>query len=240
VPTFHNDPVVGNTNNANQVGVSGESASFNGVRGVTHAAYHGAVVGVSENHTQRAGPGVFGQSDGTGVWGQSKTWMGVYGKTESTTGGAGVMGEGDPGPGVIGKSTKWIGVYGETAGIENGPAGVWGEHKGAGTGIKAVSKDGTGLAAYSTSAEAVHAETHSPNMAAIAAYNSAANANGVAVYANSNAGEAVHAETHSSGTAAIAAYNLAPNATGAAVFARKDLKSSLRRTLVDKNALKFD
>jgi hypothetical protein len=138
------------------------------------------VVGVSENHTPQAGPGVFGQSDATGVWGTSKTWMGVYGHSESTTGGAGVMGEAI-GPGVIGKSQTWIGVYGETAGIENGPAGVWGEHKGAGIGVKAVSKDGLGLAAYSTSNEAIHAETSS-NIAAIAAYNINAAGTGFALY----------------------------------------------------------
>ena len=187
MPTYQNDPIVSRTNTETpegfNFGVYGESTLFNGVRGVTYAPGHGAVVGVSENHTPQAGPGVFGQSDGTGVWGTSKTWMGVYGNSESTTGGAGVMGEGDPGPGVIGKSTKWIGVYGETAGIENGPAGVWGEHKGAGIGVKAVSKDGVGLTAYSTSNEAIHAETKSPMTAAIAAYNLNPNGTGAAIFA---------------------------------------------------------
>jgi Histidine kinase-, DNA gyrase B-, and HSP90-like ATPase len=84
-----------------------------GVRGVTYTSGHEAVVGVSENHTPQAGSGVFGQSDGTDVWGTSKTWMGVYGNSESTTGGAGVMGEAVE-PGVIGKSQTWMGVYGET------------------------------------------------------------------------------------------------------------------------------
>lgn len=187
MPTYQNDPIVSRTNTETsegfKFGVYGESTLFNGVRGVTYAPGHGAVVGVSENHTPQAGPGVFGQSDGTGVWGTSKTWMGVYGNSESTTGGAGVMGEGDPGPGVIGKSTKWVGVYGETAGIENGPAGVWGEHKGAGIGVKAVSKDGVGLAAYSTGNEAIHAETKSPMTAAIAAYNLNPNGTGAAIFA---------------------------------------------------------
>ncbi len=93
------------------------------------------------------------------------------------------MGEGDPGPGVIGKSTKWVGVYGETAGIENGPAGVWGEHKGAGIGVKAVSKDGQGLVAFSASNEAIHAETNSPWSAAIAAYNLDPDGTGAAIFA---------------------------------------------------------
>jgi hypothetical protein len=187
MPSYQNDPIVSRVNAPTgadgDMGVYGESTLFNGVRGITYAPGHGAVVGVSENHTSQAGPGVFGESDGTGVWGHSRTWMGVYGRTESSTGGAGVMGDGDPGPGVVGVSTTWIGVYGETAGVVNGPAGVWGEHKGVGIGVKAVSKDGIGLAAYSTTSEAIHAETHSPGTASIAAYNLAPNGTGAAVYA---------------------------------------------------------
>jgi hypothetical protein len=186
----------GQATKPNEIGVFGESTQFEGVRGVSHAPYHGGVVGVNDNNNadpkNPAGPGVYGTSKGTGVWGNGETWMGVYGKSTSTVGGAGVMGEGDPGPGVIGKSTKWVGVYGETAGIENGPAGVWGEHKGAGIGMKAVSKDGAGLAAYSTSNEAVHAETQSPGTAAIAAYNLNPNGTGAAIFAK-KAGAKGHA-----------------------------------------------
>lgn len=160
--------------------------------------------------------GVLAQADTVGVRAFGKDWIGVYGETQSTVGGAGVWGEHksngsgvvgksssgagvfgesttgpgvlgkSEGPGVIGMSTKWAGVYGETACIEGGPAGVWGEHKGAGTGVRAVSKDGVGLVAYSTSNEAIHAETKSP------------------------------------GTAAIAAYNINPSGTGAAIFAKKE------------------
>ena len=139
------------------------------------------VRGQSTNDTNAAGPGVHGTSKANGVLGESTTWHGVGGLSQSTTGGAGVFGGGDPGPGVIGQSTKWIGVYGETAGIENGPAGVWGEHKGAGVGVKAVSKDGVGLAAYSTSNEAIHAETKS-TIAAIAAYNLNSEGAGFAIF----------------------------------------------------------
>lgn len=139
--------LVGDSNKPNVPGVLGTGTQFEGVRGISHAANHGAVVGVNDNQSDSAGPGIFGQSKGNGVWGESETWMGVFGNSKSTTGGAGVMGQGDPGPGVIGTSTKWIGVYGETAGIENGPAGVWGEHKGAGVGVKAISRDGIGLIA---------------------------------------------------------------------------------------------
>lgn len=135
--------ITGTAEGGNTLGVLGKGDA-SGVRG-EGKGWHG-VVGISEG-----GFGVYGTNTtgGTGVVGESKGWMGVYGKSESTTGGAGVMGEGDPAPGVIGKSTKWIGVYGETAGLENGPAGVWGEHKGAGIGVKAVSKDGIGLLAFS-------------------------------------------------------------------------------------------
>jgi hypothetical protein len=125
------------------VGVQGRGKAWHGVEGISDSTIGG--FGVYGAHT----------AGGTGVVGESKTWMGVYGKSESTTGGAGVMGEGDPAPGVIGKSTKWIGVYGETAGIENGPAGVWGEHKGAGIGVKAISNTGVGLVALSNGKAAV-------------------------------------------------------------------------------------
>lgn len=140
-----------------------------------------AISGISDNKSNEAGPGVYGESLATGVWGNSKTWMGVFGESKSTTGGAGVMGQGNPGPGVIGTSTEWIGVYGETAGMKNGPAGVWGEHKGAGIGVKAVSKDGAGLVAHSITNEAIHAETHSPKAAAVAAYNLNSNNEGFAI-----------------------------------------------------------
>lgn len=74
---------------------------------------------------------------GTGVAGESSSWMGVYGKTDSTTGGAGVMGEGvTGGSGVVGKSATWHGVYGETKGEgSSGAAAVVGENKSNGTGV---------------------------------------------------------------------------------------------------------
>jgi hypothetical protein len=125
--------------------------------------------------------GVKGEGDkGTGVWGTSKQWMGVYGYSESTEHGAGVMGEAI-GSGVIGKSKTWMGVYGESESTTGG-AGVFGEHKGSGIGVRAVSKDGVGLAAYSTTNEAIHAETNS-NIAAIAAYNLNLAGTGFAVFA---------------------------------------------------------
>jgi hypothetical protein len=125
------------------VGVMGESAQSEGVRGISHAPTHGGVVGINDNQTDGAGPGVYGASRGTGVWGASQTWMGVYGNSQSQTGGAGVMGEGT-GPGVIGKSQTGHGVYGETASTAGG-AGVWGEHKGKGVGVFGGSSGGIGV-----------------------------------------------------------------------------------------------
>ncbi|GAB3017786.1 hypothetical protein [Spirosoma pulveris] len=117
--------------------VTAESNLFEAIRGVSHAGdAHGAVVGINDNQTPTAGPGVYGQSSGTGVWGESQTWMGVYGHSRSTTGGAGVMGENESGAGVIGKSKKWVGLFGETFGTENGPAGVWADGHEGGSGVK--------------------------------------------------------------------------------------------------------
>jgi hypothetical protein len=68
--------------------------------------------------------------------------------------------------------------YDDTAGI-----GVCGEHRGGGIGVKAISRSGMGVAAYSDSYEAVHAETQSLNVAAIAAYNLNPRGGGAAVFA---------------------------------------------------------
>jgi len=193
MPTYSDDPVICRTHNSNPEfagGVYGESKLFNGVRGVTYAPGHGAVVGISENHTNQAGPGVFGQSDAAGVWGLSKTWHGVAGFSESTTGGFGVYGEA-VGSGVVGVSKSWHGVYGESPSTTGG-AGVWGEHKGGGTGVVGKSAGGVGVWGTSDAHEGVHAETHSSVTAAIAAYNLNSLGTGAAIYAKKE-GTAGHA-----------------------------------------------
>jgi hypothetical protein len=89
---------------------------------------------------------VFGQSDGTGVWGASKTWIGVYGATESTTGGAGVVGESTTGAGVKGichgSNGAVIGVNDSpgTAGPGTGGNGGWFESA-QGEGVRGWSKN---------------------------------------------------------------------------------------------------
>jgi hypothetical protein len=175
MPSYTNDPVVSKTTKPHpgfSGGVYGESSEFNGVRGVSSAAFHGAVAGIQENPTDQAGPGVFGQSKGTGVWGESQTWMGVYGKSSSTTGGAGVMGEA-VGAGVLGKSSTWHGVYGETVSTTPGASGVMGEAHGPGSGLVGKSEGGEGM----------HAETQSVGAPAVAAYNLNPRGTGAAVYA---------------------------------------------------------
>jgi hypothetical protein len=98
-----------------------------------------AVLGVNDDTSDQAGQGVKGTSRGTAVWGESTTWMGVYGFSHSTTGGAGVMGESNTGAGIVARSNAPFaagieaenvnttdeagpGVRGKSAG-----AGVWGE-----------------------------------------------------------------------------------------------------------------
>jgi len=163
--------ITGTATGAGSLGISGKGDG-SGVRG-EGKTWHG-VVGISQG-----GFGVYGSAQGSGVVGESKTWIGVYGKSESTTGGAGVMGEAI-GPGVVGKSQTWHGTYGETSSTTGG-AGVWGEHKGGGIGVVGKSVSGAGVWAESASSEAVHAVTHSPNQAAVAAFN-ANPGNGFALY----------------------------------------------------------
>ena len=115
-------------------GVEGESPLAEGVAGLSHAEGHAGVMGVNDNATNAAGVGVHGKSAATGVFGESTTWHGVFGSSQSTTGGAGVGGDGQVG--VTGVGRTWIGVYGETHGTENGPAGLWGDGLQGGSGVK--------------------------------------------------------------------------------------------------------
>jgi hypothetical protein len=65
----------------------------------------------------------------------------------------------------------------------NAGVGVCGEHRGGGVGVKAISRGGMAVAAYSTDWEAIHAETHAPQVAAIAAYNRNPRGTGAALFA---------------------------------------------------------
>jgi hypothetical protein len=114
MPTFQDDPVQSKTSST--------------------AA---AMTAENTNTTPQAGVGVHAKSAAAGVLGESTTWHGVAGITQSKTGGAGVFGAGDTGgPGVIGTSKTWVGVFGETFGSQNGPAGVWADGHHGGSGVK--------------------------------------------------------------------------------------------------------
>jgi hypothetical protein len=114
MPIFRNDPVQSTTDSTSP-----------------------AVIAENTNTTPQAGVGVHAKSAAAGVIGESTTWHGVAGITQSKTGGAGVFGAGDTGgPGVIGTSKTWIGVFGETFGTLNGPAGVWADGHQGGSGVK--------------------------------------------------------------------------------------------------------
>ena len=160
-------------------GVVGKSKTWHAVAGFSESTTGGiavygeavgtgpGVVGVSKNWV-----GVYGETAGiengpAGVWGEHKgAGVGVKavskdgkGLVAFSTGGFGVFAESDKSAGVVGMSKNWVGVYGETAGIEGGPAGVWGEHKGAGDGVKAVSNVGHGIVAFTTNGPAaIHAQ----------------------------------------------------------------------------------
>jgi hypothetical protein len=84
-------------------GVAGISNKFNAVRGISHASGHGAVVGIND-HTGAAGPGVYGESKATGVFG-------------SSTQGAGVQGRGPTGGFFEGGSTAGV----HAVNLRNGP-----------------------------------------------------------------------------------------------------------------------
>lgn len=93
---------------------------------------------------------VVSSDDGTAVWGKSSTWVGVFGESQSTTGGHGVLGQA-LGTGVAGVSKTWVGVYGESSGSANGPAAIWGDGKDGAFGVKghARAQGAAGVAGYS-------------------------------------------------------------------------------------------
>ena len=112
-----------------------------GVLGV-HTAGQAAVIGISD-----AGRGLLGISkSGQGVWGASDSSAAVVGVSAK---GEAFRGEGASG--VVGIGKSWVGVYGETNGARNvGPAGVWGEGKQSGDGVKGITSaaNAAGVAAF--------------------------------------------------------------------------------------------
>ena len=109
-------PAVHGSHSSTASGVFGESEVGPGVRGVSR--------GTDPN---QLGVGVLAEAEGTGVFAISKTFMGVFATSASSTGGHGVMGQATGGgAGVVGESTIGIGVFGST---DSGEAAVKGVHK---------------------------------------------------------------------------------------------------------------
>jgi len=128
--------------------VAGESDQGIGVSALGHGTAP-VVESVNDNATADAGPGLRARSAAAGVIGESTTWMGVFGLTQSTTGGNGVMGQAvGPGAGVFGESSTGIGVYGQTSGPATSAAGVRGVANAGGVGPAVVGENlglGTGV-----------------------------------------------------------------------------------------------
>jgi len=108
-----------------------------------------AVTGIAagENSTGVLGKGatngIRAEGGANGVFANGKTWCGVVGLSESTTGGFGVYGENTSGgSGVVGKSKGWHAVAGFSESTQGG-FGVYGE--GEGTGVGGVSKTWMGV-----------------------------------------------------------------------------------------------
>jgi hypothetical protein len=173
--------------------VQGRSTNEHGVFG--ESAKGAGVVGISEE-----GYGVYGRNTQgkTGVAGESDRWVGVHGKSSSTEGGAGVWGEhtadgtglrgsSTGGTGIVGTSDSGVGVWGAS----QSSSGVGGQST-SGIGVHGVSTSGNGVRGDSTTGEGVRANTNSPTVAALAAYNNNPEGKGAAVYGK-KAGSQGHA-----------------------------------------------
>jgi hypothetical protein len=196
-----------------------------GVRGDSSAemsvptTFGSGVAGVNTSTGPAAGPGVYGESRGTGVWGSSHTWTGVFGISRSTTGGAGVWGQGEAnGAGVVGLSAAGVGVVARTKST-TGAAALQAEQEGSGPGVLGLALQWHGVygrTASTTGGAGVMGE-HTGNGPGMLAQS----AQGIGLLARSEGGEAVRAETNSSGVAAIAAVNRNAASGAAAVYAEK-------------------
>lgn len=196
----------------NNAGVTSESNLFEAVRGISHAGdFHGAVVGINDNNTDKAGPGVYGKSRGAGVIGLSETWHAVAGTTQSTTGGVGVYGKGK-GSGVLGEGETWHAVAGITQSTTGG-AGVYG--KGKGTGVLGEGETWHAVAGISQSTTG-GAGVYGLGITGILGESK----NGIGVFGKSESGEGMHAETSSTKTAALAAYQMNAGSKTAALYAK--------------------
>ncbi|MEO7994115.1 MAG: hypothetical protein ABI743_06920 [bacterium] len=143
--------VIGQVTGPGEVGVFGESALFEGVRGVSHSSGHGGVVGINDNPSHDGGQGVFGESE---------NGEGVRGISHSPDHG-GVVGTNDKGEGVRGISHS-PGHGGVVGSNDSSGAGVHGESTG-GEGVRGISHspDHGGVVGTNDDGEGVHGESRS-------------------------------------------------------------------------------
>lgn len=121
-------------NGQNSVAVTGKATGENSI----------GVYGSADVH------GLYGEGGANGIFALGKTWCGVAGYSQSTTGGVGVYGENTAGgTGVMGKSSTWHAVAGFTDSTTGG-YGVYGEGAG---GVAGIGKAWIG----------VYGESHSTN-----------------------------------------------------------------------------
>jgi hypothetical protein len=116
-----------------------------------------------------------------GIYGESTIFNGVLGQT-TADGHAGVAGVSDEGNsnGVYGRSKNANGVVGYSS--SSGNNGVAGVNLNGGTGVFGNSQTGIGVFGLSETWEAVHAETKSATVSAIAAYNFNPEGTGSAIF----------------------------------------------------------
>jgi hypothetical protein len=179
-------------------GVVGESAEWVGVYG---KSFH-KTAGIGVMGDAAKGPNVSG--NGTGVLGVSTGGHGVEGTSVGSKGVVGtsvefqgVYGHSDKNAGVVGESATWVGVYARSLAVDGGicvmgDAAAGNGSSGAGTGVVGVSTSGTGIKAASDSGEALHAETKSATVAAVAVFNNNPESESAALYAKKE-GTAGHA-----------------------------------------------
>ena len=159
--TVPNASGVFGANNGGGTGVAGESANGTGVIGTTQSSSSNGVFGSNSATAATpegtvAGYGVFGlttvpnasgvfganNGGGTGVAGESANGTGVIGTTQSSSSN-GVFGSNSATAATPEGTVAGYGVFGLTT-VPNA-SGVFGANNGGGTGISAVSSNGTGL-----------------------------------------------------------------------------------------------
>jgi len=163
------------------IGTHGTSKTSTGAGGVSGT-------GVGVHGVSTAGPGVRGDAeDGVGVFGASRSSTGTSGLSVSGTGchgvsssGDGLFGASETGRGVVGVASTATGVEGNS----KSGAGIYGLSE-TGGGAVGVSSSGAGVSAISSTGEALHAETSSETLAAVAAYALNPASTGAAIYARS-------------------------------------------------------